>query len=61
MVAGYRFKFHSHDIRLTISIGIANFKGFSDQSSKGIVAAADNALYKAKHSGRNRVDKAVVK
>lgn len=61
MVAGYRFKFHSHDIRLTISIGVANFKGFSDQSAEGMVAVADNALYKAKHLGRNRVNKAAVK
>jgi len=61
MVAGYSFKFHSHDIRLTISIGIANFKGLSNQSAEEMVAVADNALYKAKHSGRNRVDKALVK
>jgi two-component system cell cycle response regulator len=59
MVAGYKFKYHSHDIRLTISIGIANLNGFSDRSAAGMVAAADRALYKAKHSGRNRVKRAV--
>ena len=40
--------------RLTISVGVA---GFPDDAadSEGLVRAADEALYKAKHAGRDRV------
>jgi diguanylate cyclase (GGDEF)-like protein len=39
---------------LTISVGVA---GFPDDAadSEGLVRAADEALYKAKHAGRDRV------
>ena len=40
--------------RLTISIGIAVF-GEDANSKRDLVAAADAALYQAKHSGRNSV------
>ena len=40
--------------RLTISIGVAVF-GADAMSKRDVVAAADAALYKAKHSGRNSV------
>jgi two-component system cell cycle response regulator len=61
MVAEHDFKYRSHRIKITISIGIANYKGYSDQSAEGMVSIADHALYKAKQSGRNRVDKAALK
>lgn len=44
------------DINLTISVGVSFFKK-SKCDFEGIVKSADNALYKAKNLGRNRVVK----
>jgi len=41
------------EIRITVSIGVAEFS--PDQDIKGLIKAADENLYKAKESGRNRV------
>ena len=46
--------FGDHRIRLTTSIGIAGTPEHSD-SSDGLIRCADEALYLAKHHGRNRV------
>lgn len=43
-----------HQINITISIGIANAKGAGD-SAEALLRRADQALYRAKRSGRNRV------
>ena len=44
-----------HDpIRITVSIGIARFEGHPDYQY--LINKADEALYRAKNSGRNRVD-----
>lgn len=41
--------------KLTLSAGVARFDG--KESVEGLIARADKALYKAKHTGRNRVVK----
>ena len=55
------FQAHSgHAIKVTISIGVSmlptkDLAGASQQLADQLVAAADKALYLAKHNGRNRV------
>lgn len=40
---------------LTVSLGVAAFVPRRGSSPQGLVTAADDALYRAKHEGRNRV------
>jgi two-component system cell cycle response regulator len=42
-------------IRLTTSIGVACFPSFGVESVEDLLANADQALYRAKSDGRNRV------
>ena len=42
-------------IRLTTSIGVSAFPGFGVESVEDLLANADQALYRAKSEGRNRV------
>jgi two-component system, cell cycle response regulator len=42
-------------IRLTTSIGVSNFPGFGVESVEDLLVNADQALYRAKSEGRNRV------
>ncbi|MFN2366909.1 MAG: GGDEF domain-containing protein, partial [Desulfurivibrionaceae bacterium] len=41
-------------LRITVSIGVAAFPQHG-KTAEAVVAAADQALYEAKNSGRNRV------
>ena len=43
-----------HQLGITISIGIARFEG-GDDTADALLRRADQALYRAKRSGRNRV------
>ncbi len=43
--------------QVTVSIGVAAFPGDGD-SPEALLHAADEALYRAKHAGRNRVERA---
>lgn len=52
------YKINSDEIRITISIGIAQFDPEIDMTSKDLIKRADEALYAAKDRGRNRVVRA---
>jgi diguanylate cyclase (GGDEF)-like protein len=49
-----RFVFQGEVIRVTISIGVARLQD-SDRTSMDLIKRADEKLYEAKRSGRNRV------
>ncbi|MBI5460595.1 MAG: diguanylate cyclase [Gammaproteobacteria bacterium] len=42
--------------KITLSIGIANMNPRGSDNPDTLLAAADDALYRAKHAGRNRVE-----
>ncbi len=46
--------FEEHVLQVTVSVGVATFP-IHAQSAEELIAAADQALYEAKRSGRNRV------
>ncbi|HOK00955.1 MAG TPA: sensor domain-containing diguanylate cyclase, partial [Spirochaetota bacterium] len=49
------FDLNGTKIKVTISIGVAQFNPEVDDSADSIIARADMALYQAKNTGRNRV------
>ena len=55
-IESYEFKDGLNSIRLTVSIGFTLYNG-EDLDAIDLVRNADNALYEAKDSGRNRVFK----
>jgi diguanylate cyclase (GGDEF)-like protein len=54
-VEDHPFQFESAGVKLTISIGIACMTGDMDATPAGLLRQADENLYQAKRSGRNRV------
>ncbi|MBK8973334.1 MAG: diguanylate cyclase [Hahellaceae bacterium] len=48
--------FESHVLPVTISAGVAVFDGYLPLTAQALMRAADEALYRAKRSGRNRVE-----
>lgn len=52
-VAGLAFRFDGQAASLTASLGIALYPRHAD-ATEGLVAAADDAMYRSKSSGRNR-------
>jgi diguanylate cyclase (GGDEF)-like protein len=53
-VAEHSFVFQADSIRVTISIGIALLTE-NDRQANDLIKRADEKLYQAKNSGRNRV------
>ena len=48
-------KYNDQDLRVTVSIGVAGYPTTNAETVEGLVDAADQALYRAKNAGRNRV------
>lgn len=53
-VESHRFKYKDKEFRITISAGVAEYSFGDDINS--LISKADEALYKAKSSGKNRVE-----
>jgi diguanylate cyclase (GGDEF)-like protein len=58
--AAERFSFKGKTLQVTASFGIVGFSGRQAPEFSELVAQADEALYRAKHQGRNRVELAHV-
>ena len=54
-VESHLFRFETTPIRLTISVGVATTAGDPDITPQGLMKAADDRLYQAKRTGRNKV------
>jgi diguanylate cyclase (GGDEF)-like protein len=55
-VAAHRFLAgDGHDIRLTVSVGVATMAGVPAGSPHDLLAAADRAMYRVKASGKNGI------
>ncbi|MBI9077903.1 MAG: diguanylate cyclase [Desulfatibacillum sp.] len=55
-VAGHEIDAKGHQVKITISIGIAHMEGAQALEARELIDRADHALYKAKDLGRNRVE-----
>ena len=54
-VAAQKFEVNSSTIHISFSAGIARLEDINEINSQNLCLAADKALYKAKHNGRNQV------
>jgi diguanylate cyclase (GGDEF)-like protein len=50
-------RYEGKELKVTVSMGLAAFPGDA-MTKKGLIDKADQALYRAKHEGRNRVESA---
>ena len=57
-VEGYVFRDEANEVRMTASSGVASFPGPDSDTPEALLKRADEALYVAKESGRNRVVRA---
>jgi len=57
-VEGYVFRDDPNEVRMTASSGVASFPQIGIDSPETLLKRADEALYLAKESGRNRVTRA---
>ena len=57
-VEGHVFHDDPHEVRMTASSGVASFPGLDSDTPEALLKRADEALYVAKESGRNRVIRA---
>lgn len=55
LIESQNFKVDDKNVAVTLSIGLSMFEK-EDQSINKVVIRADEALYRAKHNGRNRVE-----
>jgi two-component system, cell cycle response regulator len=55
-VASRPVRIEGRDVPVTISVGTASRPHSAFETSSQMIAAADRALYRAKHNGRNRVE-----
>ncbi|HEX2205790.1 MAG TPA: diguanylate cyclase [Longimicrobium sp.] len=57
-VEGHVYRDEANEIRMTLSCGVASFPSEGADSPESLLKKADDALYVAKESGRNRVVRA---
>jgi diguanylate cyclase (GGDEF)-like protein len=57
-VSEHVFRDEAIEVRMTVSCGVASFPGPGVDHPETLIKRADEALYSAKHSGRNRVVRA---
>ena len=43
-------------VEVTVSLGVATYEGDKTSDLQNLIAAADQALYRAKRKGKNRVE-----
>jgi diguanylate cyclase (GGDEF)-like protein len=56
MVENHAVKDNGNLLRVTISVGVATFPHEKIHDAKELIECADQALYKAKENGRNRIE-----
>ena len=54
-VEDHRFPGREEPLKVTLSIGVAQYDPFRDRDKSDFISRADASLYKAKNNGRNRV------